>query len=251
MSGSQTAPRGSQVQSAGNELCVGPFPRFPHLRHHGRIGDSNGQCPPTPVAALVVEQGPLGDAEQPRPRIFGIGGQVLESTPGNQECVTMSSACVGWTRRCTNRRRSAYVDSYTKRNRASRSGPDPASGVLIPGTCPSHRPVCLDSDITVGHRDSPGRFALRMLLAPVREIFPRPRPMRAQPKARVRKPPVTPAQFARPSQVSMARSGPASGDPTAGARQPLGGQPRQGSPQRYDAVREPKAAALKGIRERG
>ena len=88
VSGSETAPGGGQVKPAGTvQLRVGPLPRFPDLRHDDRIGDPDGQCLPTPVAALTVQQGPLGDSEQPRPRIPGIRRQIVEATPCHQEDV--------------------------------------------------------------------------------------------------------------------------------------------------------------------
>jgi len=87
VNGGEAAPRGSQVQPASNQLRVGPFPRLSALCDHGRVGDPDGQCLPAPVATLAVEQGPLGDTEQPRPRIRGIGWQVVEATSGHQECV--------------------------------------------------------------------------------------------------------------------------------------------------------------------
>ena len=96
VNGSETAPRGGQVQPAGNQFRVGLLARFSALRHDGRIGDPDGQCLPTPVSSLAVEQGPLGDAEQPSPRIPGIGRQVVESTPGHQEYVGHNVLCVRW-----------------------------------------------------------------------------------------------------------------------------------------------------------
>jgi hypothetical protein len=87
VTGSETAPGGGQVEPAGNQLRTGLLPRFSAVRHDDRIGDPDGQCLPAPVAALTVQQGPLGDSEQPRPRICGIQRQIVEATPGHQEDV--------------------------------------------------------------------------------------------------------------------------------------------------------------------
>ena len=148
MNGGEAAPRGSQVQPASNELRVGPLPCFPALCDHGRVGDPNGQCLPAPLATLTVEQGPLGDTEQPRPRIRGIGWQVVEATSGHQECVghdVLGVARVDATPHESDEVRIRHLVHRAEPRLSIR--PRACVSAAHTDTCPSCMPVCLDSAI--------------------------------------------------------------------------------------------------------